>query len=250
MTKFLVAVDGPAGSGKSSVCREAARRLGFGFLDTGAAYRALAWATLHHPDIYDINTLDEYYLLPEFTYQISTDPNEERVVLFEEDITKAIRTPEVSKRAAEVAKFKKIREEMVELTRRIAKESFAVGMILEGRDITTVVAPNAPVRVLMTASPEVRAQRRAKDDSEAQSSVLEQLKARDYSDSEQVDFTTPAEGVTLLDTSELNFEQSVEALITLIKTAQANWDATADTSGEDDEAAYQALLKRAEEADD
>lgn len=227
---LLVAIDGPAGSGKSSVSREAAARLGFGILDTGAAYRALAWAALETgADLDDEGAL--LALLDAWRYDITlvgkqrvevmlVDAEHDRTSFF--DVTAAIRTPELSAQVSRVSKHPEVRDRLNGMFRRLVAESGLPGVVIEGRDITTVVAPDAPVRILMTASPEVRAQRRAGElEGLSHEQVLADLAARDAKDALVVDFFTPAPGVRLVDTSELDFEQSVRAVVDIVREAQA-----------------------------
>lgn len=209
MTKFVVAVDGPAGSGKSSVCKEAARRLGFGYLDTGAGYRAMAIQAQKS------GSLDT--ALSDFEYEISTDPNNENVSLAGLDITSAIRSAEVAELVRAVAKDQRVRELQRMDARQRIDACLLPGIIVEGRDITTVVAPSAQVRILLTASEQVRLSRRAKDQTEEANNLL----ARDNSDSTVAEFMTPAEGVTLLDTTDLDFEQSVQAVLAEIEAVRS-----------------------------
>lgn len=208
MTKFVVAVDGPAGSGKSSVCKEAARRLGFGYLDTGAGYRAMAI------EVERSGSLD--VALANFDYEITLDPTQEQVTLAGRDVTAEIRSSRIAELVKTVARDSRVRElQKLDARERIEKCNLP-GIIVEGRDITTVVAPAAQVRVLLTASEEVRLSRRAKDQTETGESLL----ARDSSDSEVADFMTPADGVSLLDTSDLDFDQSVQALLSAIEVVR------------------------------
>lgn len=220
MSAIVVAVDGPAGSGKSSVSRAAAAKLGFAFLDTGAAYRALTWLALERHAVVD-GVADEdqvLALLPQLDYSIGTDASADNVVRVGlTDVTAAIREPRVAEAVSAVARISGVRDYMVALYRRTIVDSHAPGIVVEGRDITTVVAPHADVRVLLTASPEVRAARRAGEQGASTSQTAESIAKRDASDMKNVDFMTPAEGVTLLDTTELNFEQSVDALVALVR---------------------------------
>lgn len=224
---LLVAIDGPAGSGKSSVSRAAADRLAFGILDTGAAYRSLAWAALRS----GIDLDDERAVLAllagwGFTITLRGEqwvtvalPAAEGGAAGEPvDVTAEIRDPAVSGQVSRVSKHPAVRERLNEMFRRIVAESGLPGVVIEGRDITTVVAPEAPVRILMTASPEVRAQRRAGElPGMSHEQVLADIVARDAKDALVVDFFTPAPGVTLVDTSDLNFEQSVQAVVDIVR---------------------------------
>lgn len=222
---MLVAIDGPAGSGKSSVSRAAAEHLGFGILDTGAAYRALAWAALES----GMNLDDETQilaLLDRWHFGITMRGEQQVTVAFSEsvratNVTTLIRTPELSAQVSRVSKHGGVRERLNEMFRGLVATSGLPGVVIEGRDITTVVAPDAPVRILMTASPVVRASRRAGELSGlSQEQVLADIEARDAKDTLVVDFMNPAPGVTLVDTSDLNFEQSVQAVIDIVRAAQ------------------------------
>lgn len=223
---ILVAIDGPAGSGKSSVSREAAARLDFGILDTGAAYRALAWVAREcGRDLDDEADLIE--LLGDWSYSTSLR-GEPRVVVDLPnraagiDVTTAIRHPEISSQVSRVSKHPQVRDALNAMFRRLVEESGLPGVVIEGRDITTVVAPDAPVRILLTATPEVRATRRAGELPGASAeTVLRDLQARDAKDALVVDFQHAAPGVTLIDTSDLNFGQSVEAVIDVVNAVEA-----------------------------
>lgn len=223
---MLVAIDGPAGSGKSSVSREAASQLGFGILDTGAAYRALAWAALEagvHLD--DEEQILE--LLDRWRYKITLLGEQQVTVALSDtaratDVTALIRTPELSGQVSRVSKHPAVRERLNAMFRELVATSGLPGVVIEGRDITTVVAPNAPVRILMTASPEVRAARRAGElQGLTREQVIADIEARDAKDTLVVDFMNPAPGVTLVDTSDLDFAQSVQAVIDIVREAQA-----------------------------
>ena len=217
---LVVAVDGPAGSGKSSVSKEVARRLGFGFLDTGAAYRALAW----HVEASGIDTDDAASVvscLPSFAYRIGTDPAGYAVHVGDVDVTTAIRDPEISAVVSRVARVPEVRAHLIELFRGIIADEPRPGVVVEGRDITTVVAPDAPVRILLTAAEDVRIARRSAElVGDSAQAAGEQLHRRDEADSKVVDFMTAAAGVTTVDSTELDFEQTVDAVIDVIRAAQ------------------------------
>ena len=212
----IVAVDGPAGSGKSSVSKEAARRLGFSYLDTGAGYRCVTWLGLHR----NLDLSDEAQvvgLVSEVAGSSPLDPDDQRIVLDGVDVTDAIREQRITERVSDVAKMMAVREALNKGFRAVAEGVSTPGIIVEGRDITTVVAPDAPVRVLLTASEEVRMARRQKDASSTENTQT--MVARDQKDSQVVDFMTPADGVHLLDTTHLDFEQSVQALLDRVSEA-------------------------------
>jgi cytidylate kinase len=205
---FVVAVDGPAGSGKSSVAREVARRLNFGYLDTGAGYRAFTLFAIENPGL----GLAE--LLEQFDYETSLDPESQWQRVAGTDVTERIRLSEVASRVSDFARLPEVRKLQLEDARVRIAACNRPGILVEGRDITTVVAPDAKLRVLLTASELVRLQRRGLQGGESAGNILK----RDQSDSQVVDFMQPAEGVMVIDTTELDFEQSVQALIGLIET--------------------------------
>jgi len=152
---MIITIDGPAGAGKSSVARELARRLGFRFLDTGAMYRAVALASLRN-----VSDFDDAAALAELARGLKIDVTESTVHLNREEVTREIRTMEVTSVIHHVADNAKIREQLVKLQRRAAAEG---NFVTEGRDQGTVVFPQAQCKLFLTASPEERAQRRMKD---------------------------------------------------------------------------------------
>ncbi len=212
-----VAIDGPAGSGKSSVSKELARRLGYGYLDTGAAYRALAWHVLEHgADTSDASAVID--AAGDFDYAISLDPDDYWVTVGGVSVTDAIRDPRVSGAVSGVARVPVVRESVNAMFRALVADSDRPGVIVEGRDITTVVFPDAPVRILLTAAPEVRAARRSAEVTGQDSAeVAAALHKRDAADSKVVDFLTAAPGVTVVDSTELNFDQTVAAVLDVIR---------------------------------
>jgi CMP/dCMP kinase len=215
----IVAIDGPAGSGKSSVSKEVARRLGYGYLDTGAAYRALAWHALQHgTDTSDSSAVLD--VVGDFQYAISLDPDRYWVRVGETDVTDAIREPEVSDAVSGVARVPAVRQTVNALFRSLVAGSGRAGVVVEGRDITTVVAPDAPVRILLTAAPEVRAARRSAElTSQDAADVAAALHRRDASDSSVVDFLTAAPGVEVVDSTTLDFDGTVDAVLSVIERA-------------------------------
>lgn len=222
VAKFVVAVDGPAGSGKSSVSRAAARALGFGYQDTGAAYRALAWHALQQA----VDLDDPAAVLGSwdtFDYEIGTDPDDYFVRVNGTDVTDAIRTPEVTAAVAHIAKLPEVRQRLVQLFRQVMRRTDARGIITEGRDITTVVAPDAEVRILLTADESVRMARRSAEvttQSAAETSAA--LARRDAADAKVVDFMNAADGVTTLDSTDLDFDQTVQAVVELARSTATN----------------------------
>ncbi|MFP7760144.1 (d)CMP kinase [Marisediminicola sp. LYQ134] len=212
----VVAIDGPAGSGKSSVSKAAARELGFAYQDTGAAYRALAWHALDR----GVDTDDAASViaaLDSFDYRI--DPETLAVFVGRTDVTAAIREPRVTDVVSAIARVPEVRAYLVALFRTTIQVTDRPGIVTEGRDITTVVAPDADVRILLTASEEARQARRAAEltgDSAEQSAA--KLTSRDKQDSRVVDFMNAAPGVTLLDSTDLDFEQTIAAVVELVRS--------------------------------
>lgn len=211
-TPVVIAVDGPAGSGKSSVSKAVARRLGFRYLDTGAVYRALAWHVLRR----GADTSDSSDVLDstgDFDFAISIDPDREDIRVGDQVVTDAIREPRVTDAVSGVARVPAVRQAINGLFRELIAGA-PRGIVVEGRDITTVVAPDAPVRILLTASPEVRAVRRSAEVStQSAADVADALHRRDASDSAVVDFLTAAPGVEVVDSTTLDFEQTVDAVL-------------------------------------
>ncbi len=220
MTNTVVAVDGPAGSGKSSVSKAAAKRLGFAYLDTGAAYRALAWHVLDS-DASPEEASQVIGSLASFDYTIGTDPDGYVVRVGETDVTDGIREPRATAAVSAVARVPEVRTHLTELFRRIIRESPKPGIVVEGRDITTVVAPDATARILLTASEEARMSRRSAElVTESASDVAIALQKRDRADSRVVDFMTAADGVVTVDSTNLNFDETVDAVLDVIRASQ------------------------------
>ena len=221
MSPFVVAIDGPAGSGKSSVSKAAARVLGFDYLDTGAAYRAVAWFVLNA----GVDLEDEAAIvasLPGFDYSIGTNPDEYFVKVGDTDITEAIREPAVTSVVSKVAKIPAVRTRLGEIFRQIMESTSKPGIIAEGRDITTVVAPDAPARILLTASEEARMARRALElPQHSQDQTASALRARDAADSRVSDFMTAADGVVTVDSTLLDYQQTIDAVVEVIRSRGA-----------------------------
>lgn len=216
MAEVVVAIDGPAGSGKSSISRAVAKQLGYGYLDTGAAYRALAWRCVEEGiDTYGGGNVVEH--LGSFQVSIGTDPDHYFVRVGSEDVTSDIREPRVTSVVSAVARIPQVRSHLVDLFRSIIRAETRPGIVVEGRDITTVVAPDAAVRILLTAEEEVRMARRS---AELTGVPVEQtardLSDRDNQDSRVVDFMNAAPGVTVVDSTELDFDQTVAAVVALV----------------------------------
>ncbi|MDP9293052.1 MAG: (d)CMP kinase [Actinomycetota bacterium] len=203
---MVIAIDGPAGAGKSSVARAAAERLGFTYLDTGAMYRAVAyWASTVHLDP------------PRVAHGTRIEVGE-RVVLDGHDLTQHIREPWVSEAASRVSADPAVREALVEQQRRILREG---DWVAEGRDIGTVVAPDAEVKVFLTADPEERARRRAAELGIDAESVLADLVERDARDSQRAHAPlVPAADAVPVDSTGLSLEEVVDQILTLAMEAR------------------------------
>lgn len=221
-SELVVAIDGPSGSGKSSVAREVATRAGLAYLDTGAMYRALAWWCLESgTDLEDEAAITRAAQTLPLT--IGTDPLAENITCNGVDIREAIRSERVTDHVSAVAKVPGAREALISL-QRMEIVSNGRRIVAEGRDITTVVAPDASVRILLTASEEARMRRRGLQlGDEDQQRLSNDVAARDAKDSQVNNFTEAAEGVTLVDSTDLDFEQTVRAVIDIIEeTARRN----------------------------
>jgi cytidylate kinase len=215
--RLVVAVDGPSGSGKSSVSREVARRLGLRYLDTGAMYRALTWWAIGRgADLADRQEVAR--LARELPLEIGTTTDSTQILVDGHDVSAAIREPRISAAVSAVATNLEVRAELVRRQREIAATG---GIVVEGRDITTVVAPDADVRVLLTANEQARLARRAlevhgSDDDDAIEATRDHVVRRDEQDSTVADFLEAGEGVTVVDSSHLSFEETVDAILDLV----------------------------------
>lgn len=222
-TPITIAIDGPSGSGKSSVSRAVARELGLAYLDTGAMYRALTWWCLEQGlDLTDQAAVATAAGGLELTQ--STHPDGAEVRVGGTDVTAAIRETRISSQVSAVATNLDVRSELRRRQRTLVEELRGShgGVVVEGRDITTVVAPDAEHRILLTASEEARLARRATelhgDSTEEQlAATRDQVVRRDRDDATVSAFFEPADGVVGLDTSALTFEESVAAVLDLVR---------------------------------
>ena len=216
---LVVAVDGPSGSGKSSVSKAVARRLGLAFLDTGAMYRSVAWHCLNGRINLD-NAAAVEAAARTIVMEQSMVPETELVKVNGVNVTDAIRDPKITRAVSAVATNLGARAELV---RRQQELIAAHGrrIVVEGRDITTVVAPGAEARLILTASEEARLRRRGLQLGGNQSAqqLAEQVLGRDAKDSTVVDFQRAADGVYTVDSSDLDFEQTVGAVIAVVRQA-------------------------------
>jgi cytidylate kinase len=214
-----IAIDGPAGAGKSTIAKKAAKELGYIYVDTGALYRAVGLYMLSK-GIETTNADAICSLLDKVKIELKFTNGEQRVLLSGKDVTDDIRTAEVSMAASNVSAIPKVRDFLFSLQKDIAK---ANNVIMDGRDIGTVVLPNAQVKIFLTASSEERAKRRydemlGKGQKADYDEVLKDLKIRDYNDSHrEVAPLVPAENAIIVDTTGNTLEQSVIQLISIIK---------------------------------
>ena len=213
-----VAIDGPAGAGKSTVAKAAAKELGYIYVDTGALYRTVALGAQRRGILGDTEKIID--MLGDIKVDLRYIDGVQAVFLDDEDVSAFIRTPEISMGASAVSAIPKVREFLLDLQRDIAKKN---NVIMDGRDIATVVLPNADVKIFLFASPECRAKRRydeliAKGESVMYEDVLADVNQRDYQDSHrEIAPLKPSEDSILLDTSQLNLEESIQAIINTIK---------------------------------
>ena len=219
----VITVDGPSGSGKGTVCRLLAEKLGWDVLDSGAIYRVLALAALHHQIALD----NEEALVPlaanlDVQFLVDSQTNAGKVILEGEDVSTTIRNEEVGSAASKVAALPRVREALLRRQRAFRTEN---GLIADGRDMGTVVFPDAPLKIYLTASAEERARRRFVELNErgldvTLSGLLEDIQARDDRDMNRaVAPLVPADDAIELDTSELNAQQVFDKVITLLDAA-------------------------------
>ena len=217
--RLVIAIDGPSGSGKSTTSRGVAQRLGLAYLDTGAMYRAVTCAFLDAGvDPSDADGVTQATLRADLA--ISTDPIDQWVRVNGVDVTERIRSQEVASMVSAVSTVAECRANLVWRQRAII-DAAPQGIVAEGRDITTVVAPDAKVRLLLTADPEVRMARRKRDLGGAveASALADQVLRRDADDSRLVNFTTAADGVTHLDCTYLTLEETIQAVLDLVEAS-------------------------------
>jgi cytidylate kinase len=220
---LVVAIDGPSGSGKSTVSRAVATQLGLRYLDTGAMYRAVTWAALDRGiDLADTVAVAD--LARRLTIDVVTDPAAAGVTVDGIDVTEDIRRTRISAAVSAVATNLDVRRELVRRQQQIVGSG---EMVIEGRDITTVVAPDADVRILLTATPSERVNRRARevhgrDDESALAATRDQVVRRDADDSSVAQFLEAAAGVVELDTSTLTLEQVIATVLRLVEEATSH----------------------------
>ena len=218
--KISVAIDGPSGAGKSTIARRAAQNLGFVYVDTGAIYRSVGYHT-YFSGVDPVDKKAVAALLPGL--RVSMDYGEgglQRMYRNGEDVTDQIRLPEVSMITSHISAIPEVRAFLLEMQRHMARE---YSVVMDGRDIGTVVLPDADVKIFLTASTEDRARRRYKEllergTPQSLEELLRETEERDYNDSHRaVSPLRPADGAVLLDTTGNTFEQSLHQILAIIK---------------------------------
>lgn len=218
---LVVAIDGPSGSGKSSVSKEVARRLGLAFLDTGAMYRAVTWHCINGR-ISFANTVAVSATAETLKIELGLSPDDDTVRVNGIDVTEAIREPLISERVSAVATNVAARAALVARQQQLIAACDS-RIVVEGRDITTVVAPDAGAKLILTASEEARMRRRGLQlgGTQTQSQLAEQVLARDAKDSTVASFLVATDGVYTVDSSDLDFNQTVDAVLEVVRKAVA-----------------------------
>lgn len=217
--KIAVAVDGPAGAGKSSISKIVAKKLGYLYIDTGAMYRSVTWAVLHnHIDVNNQKAVEA--LLPELDLTMEASDDSCKVFIAGQDVTDFIRTPQVNNAVSIVASYKGVRQYLVERQRFMAE---AGGVILDGRDIGSVVLPNAELKIYLTASVEARAMRRYLEvkgtvNEQTLEDIKDSVMQRDDMDKNRKESPLiQVEDAVLVDSSEMTFDETVEHILHLVQ---------------------------------
>lgn len=213
-----VAIDGPAGAGKSTIAKSASKKLGFIYVDTGALYRTIALSAIRSNVIDDTAQLEK--MLEKITVELKFENGAQRVYLNGEDVSDFIRTPEISMGASRVSAVPAVRAFLLDLQRNIAKNN---NVIMDGRDIASVVLPDADCKIFLFASPECRAKRRYKElvekgEQVTYEEVLDDVNKRDYQDSHrEIAPLKPTDESIMVDTSDLTLEESIDSIVNIIK---------------------------------
>ncbi len=214
-----IAIDGPSGAGKSTIAKAISKKLGFIYVDTGALYRSIGLYVLNSGKD-TANREEVTKLLPEIDVKIRYVDGTQHVYLNDEDVSDAIRKPPVSMAASNVSAHPEVRAFLLDLQRKFAEEN---NVIMDGRDIGTVVLPNADIKIFLTATAEERANRRYKEliekgEDVGYDKILEEIKQRDYNDSHRaVAPLKQADDATLADTTDCNLEEAIEKLLSIIE---------------------------------
>jgi cytidylate kinase len=218
---MIIAIDGPAGSGKSTVAKLLAKELGFTYIDTGAMYRALA-LKIKNSGIDPEDTKSVVEVARSTDIKLQPDEDKVRVFLDGKEVTDLIRTEEIGKIASKIARIPEVRKILVEMQRKLGKE--AQNAVIEGRDTGTVIFPDADIKIFMTASPEIRAKRRFQELKEkfpeiSYEEVLKEIKERDLLDETRKDSPLrPAKDAIILDTSDKTLSQVFQEVLNIVKS--------------------------------
>ena len=215
-----IAIDGPGGAGKSTVARAVAKQLGFIYVDTGAIYRAIGLKFVRTGKSFTNENIIS--VLPGTELSLTHIDGEQHIIIDGEDVSSLIRTQEISSAASKVSAVPEVRAFLLDLQRDIARKN---NVIMDGRDVGTVILPNAEVKIFLTANVEVRARRRHRElmakgleTPDTFERVLKEVAERDKADSERATAPLkPAEDAVLVDTSDMAFEQSVQTVINIIR---------------------------------
>ena len=215
-----IAIDGPGGAGKSTVARAVAKQLGFIYVDTGAIYRAIGLKFVRTGKSFTNENIIS--VLPGTELSFTHIDGEQHIIIDGEDVSSLIRTQEISSAASKVSAVPEVRAFLLDLQRDIARKN---NVIMDGRDVGTVILPNAEVKIFLTANVEVRARRRHRElmakgleTPDTFERVLKEVAERDKADSERATAPLkPAEDAVLVDTSDMDFEQSVQTVINIIR---------------------------------
>ncbi|MGN0489247.1 MAG: (d)CMP kinase [Ruminococcus sp.] len=217
---IAIAIDGPAGAGKSTISKSAAKKLGFIYIDTGALYRTVGLAATRN-NVEPVEGEAVNNLLNNIKVELTFNDKGEQVVLLDgEDVSGLIRTPEASMMASKISAIPEVRAYLLDLQRNMAKTD---NVIMDGRDIGTVVLPDAEVKIFLTATPEARATRRYKELVEKgmdvkYEDILEDVKTRDYNDSHRdIAPLKQADDAVLADTTDIDLEGSIDLIVNIIK---------------------------------
>ena len=225
MKKIAVAIDGPAGAGKSTVAKALAKRLGYVYLDTGSMYRALTCELLHRGVPVDREE-KVCSVVQNLTVEVKNDQEELIVMVNDRDVSALIRRPEVSACVSQVAAYACVRQHLVKEQQRLAENG---GIVMDGRDIGTVVLPHAELKVFLTASVEERARRRLvqwnenhPDEPQTMAQIVQNIQERDRKDTERaISPLRQAEDAILLDTTSLTREETIDRLTAMVKKVTA-----------------------------
>jgi cytidylate kinase len=221
---MIIAVDGPSGSGKSSTARGAATRLGLRYLDTGAMYRAVTWSALEYGlDLDDTAAVAQRSR--ELRLEVSTDPSKQYVIADDIDVTAAIREPRISESVSKIATNLDVRKELIRRQRAIIDDAQPTGgIVVEGRDIATVVATDAELKVHLTADQDARLARRGAEltaGAVTDAQLRDQIVRRDADDATVSQFLVASDGAVTVDSTHLSLEEVIDVISRLAKEAEA-----------------------------